>query len=95
MPYTHDVGGLAGFGRVVRELHEPPFHHEWEARVFMLNRRLLEAKLYNLDEFRFAIEQMPADAYLSTSYYKKWLIAIERLLHEKGVLPNDPTLPAR
>jgi len=52
----------------------------------MINCRLLEAGLYNLDEFRFAIEQMPPDVDLASSYYEKALIATERLLREKGVL---------
>lgn len=87
MPPTHDVGGVPGFGPIVREQGEPPFHHEWEARVFALNRMLLERGVYNLDEFRFAIERMDPAVYLSASYYEKWAIAIERLLREKGVLP--------
>jgi hypothetical protein len=87
MPHPHDIGGAAGFGGIVREADEPAFHHEWEARVFALNRLLLGAGIYNLDEFRFAIERMPVDAYLASSYYEKWLVAMERLLAEKGVLP--------
>jgi len=87
VPTTHDVGGASEFGPIAREAGEPPFHQEWEARVFALNRRLLQLGLYNLDEFRFAIERMPADAYLTSSYYEKWFLAIERLLAEKGVVP--------
>jgi nitrile hydratase len=86
MSRTHDVGGAPGFGPIEREPDEPPFHHEWEARVFVLNRLLLEKRLYNLDEFRYAIEKMPPDQYLAASYYERWLVAIERLLREKGVL---------
>jgi nitrile hydratase len=87
MPFTHDVGGAPGFGPIVREAGEPPFHHEWEARVFALNRRLLQLGVYNLDEFRYAVERMPAEEYLGSSYYEKWLVAIERLLREKKALP--------
>jgi nitrile hydratase subunit beta len=83
----HDIGGTEGHGPIAREEDEPPFHHEWEARVFALNRLLLKAGLYNLDEFRFAIERMPEDEYAAASYYARWLDAIERLLGEKGVLP--------
>jgi nitrile hydratase len=82
----HDVGGMTGFGAIERETDEPPFHHEWEARVFALNRRLLQLGIYNLDEFRFAVERMPPAAYLASSYYEKWFVAIELLLREKGVL---------
>ncbi len=39
----HDIGGLHGFGALAIENDEPPFHHEWEARVFAINRFLLEA----------------------------------------------------
>jgi len=84
---THDVGGMAGYGPIEREPGEPPFHHEWEARVFVLNRLLLGKRLYNLDEFRHTIERMPPEDYRTTSYYARWAIAIERLLAEKGVLP--------
>lgn len=87
MSRPHDVGGRAGFGPLVREVNEPPFHHEWEARVFALNRRLLQLGIYNLDEFRFAVERMGDEAYVASTYYEKWLVAVERLLAEKGVLP--------
>jgi nitrile hydratase len=83
----HDAGGTDNTDPVVREADEPPFHHEWETRVFVLNRLLLGTGIYNLDEFRYAIEKMPAEAYVATSYYEKWLLAIERLLREKGALP--------
>jgi nitrile hydratase subunit beta len=86
MSRTHDVGGAPGFGPIERERDEPPFHHEWEAKVFILNRLLLGKRIYNLDEFRFAIERMPREQYLATSYYEKWLIVIEQLLAEKRAL---------
>jgi nitrile hydratase len=86
MPSTHDVGGASGFGPIVREVGEPPFHHEWEARVFALVRRLLQLGYFNLDEFRYAIEKMPPDAYVAAGYYERWFFAVERLLREKGVL---------
>jgi nitrile hydratase len=47
----------------------------------------LQLGFYNIDEFRFAVERMPAEAYLKSTYYEKWLAAIERLLGEKGILP--------
>jgi nitrile hydratase len=83
----HDAGGADHREPIVREPDEPPFHHEWEARVFALNRLLLGAGLYNLDEFRYAVERMPEGEYVAASYYEKWLVAIERLLREKGALP--------
>ena len=30
---VHDMGGMHGFGPIVREVNEPLFHAAWEARV--------------------------------------------------------------
>ena len=85
MDRPHDIGGADDFGPIAREEDEPPFHHEWEARVFALNRLLLKAGMYDLDEFRFAVERTPD--YHARAYYERWLAAIELLLQEKHVLP--------
>jgi nitrile hydratase subunit beta len=86
MSRIHDVGGMQGFGPVEQEADEPPFHADWEAHVFALNRALIGRGVYNLDEFRDAIERMPPRRYLASSYYEKWFHAITTLLVEKGVL---------
>ena len=82
----HDVGGKPGYGAIVREANQPPFHHEWELRVFALNRTLLAARVYNLDEFRASVERLPERIYERVSYYERWLLAIEALLRKKDVL---------
>lgn len=90
MSRVNDVGGQQGFGSIDREVgDEPAFHADWEARVFTLNRVLLRHGVYNLDEFRDAIERMPPEKYLRASYYERWLTAIETLLAEKGVLTHE------
>ena len=86
MSRVHDVGGMQGFGPVEQEADEPPFHADWEAHVFAMNRALIGRGVYNLDEFRDAIERMPPQQYLASSYYERWLHAITTLLVEKGVL---------
>jgi nitrile hydratase len=85
----NDVGGLQGFDLPERELDEPPFHADWEAHVLAMNRALIGAGVYNLDEFRDAIERMPPAEYLASSYYEKWLHAITTLCVEKGVLTPE------
>lgn len=85
MSRINDVGGMQGFPPVQQELDEPPFHADWEAHVFALNRALLGQGIYNLDEFRDAIERMPPEEYLASSYYEKWFHAITTLLVEKGI----------
>lgn len=85
---VHDMGGMHGFGRVEIEADEPVFHFRWEARVRGLMGRML-GRYYHLDEFRHAIERMPAADYLQASYYERWLHAVEVLLVEKGVVTRE------
>ena len=85
MSRINDVGGMQGFPAVVEEPDEPPFHADWEAHVFALNGALLRRGVYNLDEFRDAVERIPPRDYLAVSYYERWLRAITTLLAEKGV----------
>ena len=35
------------------------------------------------------MEDMPADDYLSLSYYERWVVAAEQLLVEKGILTHE------
>ena len=89
MGRINDVGGMQGFGRLAREAYEPPFHADWEAHVFALNRALIGRGVYNLDEFRDAIERIPPREYLASSYYELWFRAITTLLAAKGVLTEE------
>jgi hypothetical protein len=82
---VHDVGGQSGFGPVPLGDDGQPFHADWEARVFALNGALRARGLYNVDEFRDAIERIPPAEYLQASYYERWLRAMETLLSEKGI----------
>src|SRR5262245_6312108 len=89
MSRINDVGGMQGFPPVDQEADEPAFHADWEAHVFALNRALIGRGVYSLDEFRDAIERMPPQEYLASSYYEKWFRAITTLLAEKGVLTEE------
>jgi nitrile hydratase subunit beta len=85
------VGGQTGFGpvpageRTGDSAEDPPFHADWEARVYALVGVLRRRGVFNIDEFRDAIERLPPERYLSASYYQRWLEAVEVLLAEKGV----------
>lgn len=81
---VHDMGGMHGFGPIVREENEPVFHAEWERRAFALTLAMAAWGRWNLDMTRFWRERMPAADYLLASYYERWLWGLERLLVEKG-----------
>ena len=83
---AHVMGGTHGFGPVVTEAGEPPFHAEWERRVFALTLALGASGTWNIDMSRFAREDRPPQEYLSKSYYELWLAGLERLL--EGAQPR-------
>jgi nitrile hydratase subunit beta len=89
MARINDVGGVEGFGPIDTTENTEPFHADWEARVYALTFSLLARGLYNLDEFRDAIERLPPARYLHASYYEKWLAAVETLRVERGVLATE------
>jgi nitrile hydratase len=84
-----DMGGRREhFGPVVREVDEPVFHSRAEGRVFGISSFVLGLIGGNVDAFRDATEQLPREVYLS-SYYRRWLGAVERLLVGAGYLGPD------
>ena len=80
----HDMGGMHGFGPVVREENEPIFHEEWEGRMYGINicSRMPGAG-------RSDIESIPPAQYLRYSYYEKWLHAKIEALIRLGVIDRD------
>jgi len=86
---VHDMGGMDGFGAVVREAEEPVFHADWERRLFGLVILAMPAVDVNIDEFRHAIERIPPGKYLASSYYERWLAAFEILLVERGIVARE------
>ncbi len=89
MDSVHDLGGRQGFGPVLAEENEPVFHHRWEACVFTIaNHMIGQGVIRNVDQFRHAIERIDPVAYLTHTYYGRWLGGVENLLTEAGVV--DP-----
>jgi nitrile hydratase len=89
MDGVHDMGGMDGFGKVEPEPNEPVFHEAWEGRVMAMNRAMGAAGAWNIDAARFARESLPPRVYLSSSYYERWLLAMERLLVERGLVDGE------
>jgi nitrile hydratase subunit beta len=87
---THDVGGMHGFGPVVREEQEPVFHDEWEKGVFAANLALIvQGVMGPVDPYRHAVERMGNGRYLTTSYYEHWLAGMLTLLDEHGIISKE------
>jgi nitrile hydratase beta subunit len=84
-----DLGGMPGFGAVEIEPDEPPFHHEWERRVFAAYLATNYLGRWNIDQVRAMRERMPRAAYLAATYYGVWLYGLERMLDERGLVTRE------
>jgi nitrile hydratase len=89
MDSVHDMGGIDGFGKVEPEPNEPVFHAPWEGRVLAMQRAMGYAGAWNTDMSRHAQERLSPPTYLSVSYYKRWALAMEMNLVERGFVGAD------
>src|SRR5450432_2718313 len=86
MDGVHDMGGRQGFGRIRYTLKAQTFHEPWEKRVNALYALAVKHGIFNMDEYRHAIERMEPRHYLTASYYERSLTSLATLCVEKGVL---------
>jgi nitrile hydratase subunit beta len=86
MDGVHDLGGRQGFGRVRYTLDAQAFHASWEVRVNALYAHAVRRGIFNMDEYRHAIERMEPRHYLGASYYERTLTSLATLCVEKGVV---------
>src|SRR5678815_5388608 len=86
MDGIHDLGGRQGFGKVRHSPTAEAFHEDWEKRVNALYSLAVRLGIFNMDEYRHAIERMEPRHYLSASYYERSLTGLATLLVEKGVV---------
>lgn len=83
----HDLGGMYGFGPIVRENDEPVFHEKWQETTFavMMSAFTVSPGL-TVDQYRHSVERMAPRHYLPVHYYERMLTGITTLLVENGVL---------
>jgi len=89
MAGMHDLGGMQGFGRVRYSNRAQVFHAPWEQRVNAMYGLAVKLGLFNMDEYRHAIERMEPRHYLSASYYERTLTSLATLCVEKTLLSHD------
>jgi nitrile hydratase beta subunit len=84
MDGMHDLGGKQGFGKI--NYLQPSHDETWEPLARALTALAVKKKIYNMDEYRHAIERMAPVHYLSAPYYERVLTAAATLYVEKGVI---------
>ena len=89
MDGMHDLGGRQGFGVVAYTLNAPVFHAEWEVRANALYSLAVRLGIFNMDEYRHAIERMEPRHYLAASYYERSLTSLATLCVEKGIVSRE------
>jgi nitrile hydratase len=86
---VHDMGGMQGMGQIRYEKDEPVFHEPWEGRVYALSRAMGAWRRWTLDSSRHAIELLPAEEYLRSSYYERWFKRLVQQLLSFGFVTAD------
>jgi nitrile hydratase len=87
---VHDMGGMHGFGPVKIDWDfTPKSLSEWEKRVDLLLGATMRVGIFNIDAFRFGIEQMEPARYLATPYFGRWAASVEWNLIREGVITLD------
>lgn len=86
---VHDMGGMHGFGPIVREANEPLFHARWEGRARAMAVLTMAQGYFNLDAFRYGIERMAPAEYLRAPYFERWLTTVEHNLIAQGFVSSD------
>ena len=89
MDGMHDLGGKQGFGPVRHSPKAQVFHEPWEKRVNALYSLAVKLGIFNMDEYRHAIERMEPRHYLSASYYERSLTSLATLCVEKGIMTRE------
>jgi hypothetical protein len=89
MDGMHDLGGKECFGPVRHAESAAVFKAAWEPRANALYSLAVRLGIFNMDEYRHAIERMEPRHYLAASYYERSLTGFATLCVEKGVVSRD------
>ena len=84
-----DISNMEGAAALPRDNGELVFGEPWEGRAFGIAVALNNARLYGWREFRDELVEQIAvgdTAAIDSSYYVRWLAAMEHLLLKCGLL---------
>ena len=86
----HDMGGMHGFGPIPREENEPVFHAPWEGRIYGIILAMGPHRVFpRQGGLRARLENLAPAQYLASSYYERWVLALEGAVIEKGVVTTE------
>lgn len=85
----HDMGGQSGDPIVIEPPHSPVFAENWHAHALAITIAAGGLGKWTLDESRHARERLPAEDYMTYSYYEKWLAGLTTLLVEHDLVQPE------
>jgi nitrile hydratase accessory protein len=94
-PEAAAAAALAGIAPLPQQDGGPVFREPWEAQAFAMAVSLNAAGLFTWPEWAAALAtairsaQEAGDPDDGSTYYRHWLVALERLVAEKGVASAD------
>ena len=83
---VHDRGRWPDAGPIERAEHA---YTLWEKRTDAIRGVLGAKRIIRTDELRRAVESIEPGQYEALSYYERWIVGVEALLIEKGLLTRE------
>jgi nitrile hydratase accessory protein len=81
---------------IPRKSGEPIFHSPWEKRAFGMAVALCDKGLVPFDDLRWRVaaaistwERANAGQELKFSFFERWLLALERLVIDRGLISRE------
>ncbi|MEM8689816.1 MAG: nitrile hydratase subunit beta [Pseudomonadota bacterium] len=94
MDGPHDLGGKEGFGPIVTDEADVPFHHDWEGRMWGISRSS-GAPGVTIDWWRHVRELIDPVDYLTRPYYDSWAQTELATYIDAGIITLDEVKAGR
>lgn len=90
--FSQPHGGLSELNGLPRDAEGPVFKEPWEAQAFAMTLALHERGVFTWSEWAGVLTQAIRDAQAAgdpdtgENYYRHWLVALERITTDKGLV---------
>lgn len=94
MDGIHDLGGKQGYGPIVVDEADAPFHHAWEGREWGISRSARVPGI-NIDWWRHCRELIMPEDYLGRPYFDSWAQTDFATYINAGVISMEEVVSAK
>ena len=86
----YDLGSRQGFGPVRHSPQTQAFHAPWEKRVNAMYSLAVRMGVFNMDEYRHAIERMEPRHYRPANYHERSLTSLATRARNSSAARKPP-----